>query len=528
METYGKTGQTNSSVMDIDYITDTTSPNDTNVTNPDDMNPANPHDMNSTNPHDTNLANPNDMHLTLGDVMSSIHLDEPSPTHLDDSDASLAEEILNWTHMPVGQCLVSKLVSDASGDNPASTAASTAMDRQDSAVQDDTGFQVVQNRRKKRSAVDQSPDQTNQTNRDEPQAAATAALEERQIHDRNIHQVFGPNLPTLEHFKGDVGSVTGEMKFCLHSNGDVSAYQWNVKNCVWINIGHYSCAHKRIQGQLASERLKGETAQQMLLSNTLAYFRTVAKQREAIDLGLPWGPTQTSTLLPEPRKDQQPTAASKSTSADDGPHATSQADHKPSDSNTAKGLEAEAEASTSRRRQKKPSHRRSSKPASVEHTAPAHRVANLEPHSMQHLSPFCAHAGWPDKAIDPYRDPPMGGPRQNNGTPHGPYIPIRPVPIHVTPALLGPEQPPPGSTPVFSDSLIAATPLPPPGEMTTACMELVLPPSEFNPSIPQPVMRRKLFKIGETVQEPIMNHVNWRNVLRRSSSEPELKLTTAL
>jgi len=74
----------------------------------------------------------------------------------------------------------------------------------------------------------------------------------------------------------------------------MSHYQWN-------NIGQYSNIRKRTEGQLANQRLNGETELQSLHQNTLAYFRAKAKQREAEVMGKPFGLKEVHDCLPNLR-----------------------------------------------------------------------------------------------------------------------------------------------------------------------------------------------------------------------------------
>lgn len=73
---------------------------------------------------------------------------------------------------------------------------------------------------------------------------------------------------------------------------------------MWENIGQFSNIRKKVEGQLASDRLKGETAHQTLQQNTLAYFRTIAKQREANAMGLPFGAKEIQAAMPHPRPNE--------------------------------------------------------------------------------------------------------------------------------------------------------------------------------------------------------------------------------
>ncbi|KAF1344739.1 hypothetical protein BDV97DRAFT_61268 [Delphinella strobiligena] len=117
---------------------------------------------------------------------------------------------------------------------------------------------------------------------------------------KEINEVFGNELPPPEFVQGYLGYEDGQVQFVMHPNGDVAAQQWSNEKYQWNNIGHYSNIRRRREGLLAAARLKHETEQQMVMQNSLAYFRAVAKQREALDMGLPWGPKEVNAILPVP------------------------------------------------------------------------------------------------------------------------------------------------------------------------------------------------------------------------------------
>ena len=170
----------------------------------------------------------------------------------------------------------------------ASESATSDMLRQDS------GFQVIgkggRNRKNvgELSAYEGKPE--------ERQTTVEASFDRREIYD-----LFGNALPGPEFIEQNVGFKNGQLQFLQHPNGDVSAQQWSTERYLWENIGQFSNIRKKVEGQLASDRLKGETAHQTLQQNTLAYFRTIARQREANVMGLPFGPKEIQALLPEPR-----------------------------------------------------------------------------------------------------------------------------------------------------------------------------------------------------------------------------------
>jgi len=103
-----------------------------------------------------------------------------------------------------------------------------------------------------------------------------------QAHNRDIVRVFGCALPSLDLLQRNFGQYDGEMQFVIHTNGDVSAHQWNSRLHQWTNVGQFSFARKKVEGQLAAERLRGQTVGSMVPHNTLGYFLAIARQRESL------------------------------------------------------------------------------------------------------------------------------------------------------------------------------------------------------------------------------------------------------
>jgi hypothetical protein len=180
------------------------------------------------------------------------------------------------------------------------------MERQDS-VMDDAGFQTYTGRRGSR--------RDGHLGAYEDKAEVKQTTVEATVDQREILQVFANALPGLEFLAGQAGHRDGQVQFIQHPNGDVSAHMWSMRRYQWDNIGHFSNIRKRIEGQLAGEHLKGETAYQKLRQNTLAYFRTVAKQREAATTGLDFGQAEIQQLLPESGLTKQAAPSSKKLNA---------------------------------------------------------------------------------------------------------------------------------------------------------------------------------------------------------------------
>lgn len=165
----------------------------------------------------------------------------------------------------------------------------------DADSQDDSGFQVWTRRgaRGMRAVGDGN------AYTDKPvierQKTVEAAFDENETLE-----VFKQALPSPDFLGTFPGSINGQVQFVQHPNGDVAAHMWSSVNWIWDNIGHFSNIRKRTEGQLAGEGLKGETAYQKLQQHTLAYFRILAKQREATVTGSAFGQENIKSALPEP------------------------------------------------------------------------------------------------------------------------------------------------------------------------------------------------------------------------------------
>ncbi|KAI9655766.1 MAG: hypothetical protein M1821_005201 [Bathelium mastoideum] len=95
-----------------------------------------------------------------------------------------------------------------------------------------------------------------------------------------VAQVFGSTLPGPEFLEHVVGARDGQVQFIQHPNGDVSAHQWTEALYHWTNLGQYSNIRKRIEGQLASDRIRGQYSSMLSQLDAVAYFRAVAIQRD--------------------------------------------------------------------------------------------------------------------------------------------------------------------------------------------------------------------------------------------------------
>ena len=204
-------------------------------------------------------------------------------------DAPAVETRVNVFRVPSQGNLLSRPISRVSSHTQDSFYPES--ERRDSSFLESDDFQVFTGRRKGRppiAAFNEKPTSQN------PTVEAT-------FSKRDITDVFGNELPGPGFMDGNPGTVDGQLQFIQHPNGDVSAHQWSASRFGWENIGQFSNIRKKIEGQLAADRLKGETAWQSLQQNTLAYFRTVAKQREADAMGLLFGVKDIAACLPDTR-----------------------------------------------------------------------------------------------------------------------------------------------------------------------------------------------------------------------------------
>ncbi|KAF1983820.1 hypothetical protein K402DRAFT_156668 [Aulographum hederae CBS 113979] len=100
-------------------------------------------------------------------------------------------------------------------------------------------------------------------------------------HLHHTIEVFGERLPDPDFLLHNKGSQDGKLQFVEHPNGDIAAHQWNHRAQRWANIGQYSYSRKKVEGSLASERLRGQTVGRIEPQNTVEYFFKISKQREA-------------------------------------------------------------------------------------------------------------------------------------------------------------------------------------------------------------------------------------------------------
>ncbi|KAF2131959.1 hypothetical protein P153DRAFT_364423 [Dothidotthia symphoricarpi CBS 119687] len=93
----------------------------------------------------------------------------------------------------------------------------------------------------------------------------------------NYETVFG-KLPDPIRLHEQMGKFDGQVVFIGHPNRDVSAHQWSSSSFQWVNIGRYAHSRGRVEGSLASDRLKTvDTSHDSLRS-----FKVAAENREKL------------------------------------------------------------------------------------------------------------------------------------------------------------------------------------------------------------------------------------------------------
>ncbi|KAF1947246.1 hypothetical protein EJ02DRAFT_295312, partial [Clathrospora elynae] len=89
--------------------------------------------------------------------------------------------------------------------------------------------------------------------------------------------LFG-NLPDPIRLHEQTGEFDGQVVFIGHPNRDISAHQWSSTSFQWVNIGRYAHSRGKVEGSLASDRLKGYAASVA----PLHFFRLAAEIREKL------------------------------------------------------------------------------------------------------------------------------------------------------------------------------------------------------------------------------------------------------
>ncbi|CAD0088223.1 unnamed protein product [Aureobasidium mustum] len=142
------------------------------------------------------------------------------------------------------------------------------------------------------SATASQPENDENQNHSEGDNAKTEVItDSTAITVSRVNWAFGDEVHVLERFQHMAGLKDGEVKFAIHPNGDLSAQQWFQSGGQWFNIGHHSRSLMRIEGSLASHRLREEVELRVhgLPQNSLGYFKAVARQHEAFTMKLPFG-----------------------------------------------------------------------------------------------------------------------------------------------------------------------------------------------------------------------------------------------
>ncbi|KAH9868238.1 hypothetical protein J1614_007310 [Plenodomus biglobosus] len=95
------------------------------------------------------------------------------------------------------------------------------------------------------------------------------------IPGHNCERLFG-RLPDPIRLREQTGDFDGQVVFIGHPNRDVSAHQWSSKLFQWVNIGRYAHVRGKVEGSLASDRLRDYDA----LQHPVEFFKRAAENRE--------------------------------------------------------------------------------------------------------------------------------------------------------------------------------------------------------------------------------------------------------
>ncbi|KAG9837438.1 hypothetical protein KCU98_g13157, partial [Aureobasidium melanogenum] len=183
-----------------------------------------------------------------------------------------------------------------------------------------------------------------------------------------INRVFGNEILPLAHFEHMIGGKDGQVSFAMNSFGDISAQQWSQSDSQWFCIGHFSRRLRRIVGTLASHHLRDglQLHVDALPRNSLGYFKAVAKQHEACQMKLEFGPEELQACLPNmpfnrPRQEvaNTPSVVESSIQSKSGPGDTEMADEdQDGKTNDASSKQAKSKKSKSKKQKKKKKGRR--------------------------------------------------------------------------------------------------------------------------------------------------------------------------
>ncbi|KAF1934322.1 uncharacterized protein M421DRAFT_50772 [Didymella exigua CBS 183.55] len=102
------------------------------------------------------------------------------------------------------------------------------------------------------------------------------------------------NLPDPIRLSEQMGKFDGEVVFIGHPNRDISAHQWSSSSFQWVNIGRYSHSRGKVEGSLASDRLRGIDEPH----DTVEYFKLAAENRQALILESSCPKNQNATTEP--------------------------------------------------------------------------------------------------------------------------------------------------------------------------------------------------------------------------------------
>ncbi|KAH7381662.1 hypothetical protein BKA66DRAFT_493590 [Pyrenochaeta sp. MPI-SDFR-AT-0127] len=104
------------------------------------------------------------------------------------------------------------------------------------------------------------------------------------LHASNLQEyqdeLFGKLSDSIR-LHEQTGEFHGQVVFIAHPHGDISAHQWSSTIYQWVNIGRYAHSRGRVEGSLASDRLK----EHGVSHSPLRFFKLAAENREKLMVG---------------------------------------------------------------------------------------------------------------------------------------------------------------------------------------------------------------------------------------------------
>jgi hypothetical protein len=117
-------------------------------------------------------------------------------------------------------------------------------------------------------------------------------------------KLFGP-LPDPIRLHEQLGEFDGQVVFIGHPNRDISAHQWSSASFQWENIGRYAHSRGKIEGSLASDRVREHDTSH----NAMVNFKLAAETRQKLITEHGRNGVDAVDMVPPSRTDVFPSAS---------------------------------------------------------------------------------------------------------------------------------------------------------------------------------------------------------------------------